>query len=228
MCETRIAIVDDHLLFRKALIILLQQPGNCRIVFDAGNGSELQQQLGKGIFPDIILLDLRMPVMNGYETLQWLQKNYPAIHVIILSMHETEINLVRLLKAGARAVLKKDISPEELRNAILSVKEKGFYYTNSTTRKLFSDLYSDAGNVHSTHCFPLTEKEEKFLQFSQTELTYKEIAKELKLSPRGVDKIRDRLFFRFGVKNRTSLAIKAMKEGMTLSLFFADCMSPAA
>ena len=204
-----IGIVDDHSIFRKGLIRLIHQFDNCRVVLEVGNGIELQEELKKEAVPDIILLDLRMPLMNGHEILDWLQKHYPSIQVIILSMYDSDYNIIRLLKAGAKAFLNKNIESEELQKAIHSVMEKGFYYTNSITRKLFNVLYNNSGIEFDFRSYILSEKESLFMQLVISELTYKEIAKEMNISPRAVDKIRDRMFFRFDTKNRVSLAMKS-------------------
>jgi DNA-binding NarL/FixJ family response regulator len=219
-----IGIAEDHTIFRKALIPLINHFDFCRIVLEAGNGLELQEEIKKGISPDIILLDLQMPLMNGHETLDWLHKHHPSIQVIILSMYDVDFSITRLMHVGAKAFLKKTVSPEELKNAIYAVKEKGFYYTDNLTRKLFHAFYNDSGTDPDTGNGILNEKEIRFLHLVSTEFTYKEIAREMKLSVRAIDKIRDHMFFKFDVKSRVALAMKVLKEGMTSSLFLADCL----
>src|SRR5688572_11021317 len=192
--KIQIGIVEDHLMIRKALISVINQFDQCHIVLEAGNGFELQEELKKGGLPDIILLDLQMPLMNGYETLDWLRKHHPSIQVIIISMLDCDFTMIRLLQSGAKAFLKKSMPPEELKNAIYSLMEKGFYYTDCTTRKLFNALYNDSETDHDFRRYTLTEKETRFLHFASTDRSYKEIAREMKLSTRAIDKIRDRLF----------------------------------
>src|SRR6266496_2376454 len=137
-----LGIVEDHEMIRTALTILINEFENCKVILEAANGLDLQEQLKKKVFPDIILLDLQMPLMDGYETLDWLQENHPNIHVVILSMHDCDFNVMRLLRRGAKAFLKKASSPSELKNAIYSVNEKGFYYNDNITRRLFNILYN--------------------------------------------------------------------------------------
>jgi DNA-binding NarL/FixJ family response regulator len=189
----RIGLVEDHLLFRKTLAATINQFENCLVMLEVGNGIELQQALTNGL-PDIILLDLHMPVMNGYKSLDWLQQNHPLISVIIVSMCDVDFNIVRLLRAGARAFIKKTMPPDELRNAIYSVHEKGFYYTDCTTRKLFNVLYNNFETEFDFSNYGLSDNEIGFLQYSATDLPYKEIAREMKLSERRIDKIRSTLF----------------------------------
>lgn len=208
-----VGLVEDQLMFRKALIPLINQFENCRVMLEAGNGLELQEELKKGSLPDIVLLDIQMPEMNGYETLAWLQKNYPSINVIIVTFIDSGFAMMRLLRDGAKAFLKKNMHPDELKKAIYSVKEKGYYYPDHTARKIFNALY-DEGEANEFLKYNLTKKEIRFLQFAKTHLTYKEIAKEMELSTRAIDKMRDRLFFKFDVKNRVSLVVKSLHEGI--------------
>ena len=128
------------------------------------------------------------------------------------------------MHAGAKAFLKKTMPPEELKNAIYAVKEKGFYYTDNITRKLFIAFYNDSDTDHDSRNGILNEKEIRFLHLASTEFTYKEIAREMKLSLRAVDKIRGRMFFKFDVKSRVALAMKTVKEGMTSYFFLAECL----
>lgn len=208
-----LGIVDDHLLLRKALASLIQKYEDCNVVLEAGNGIELQEELKK-INPDIILLDLQMPLMNGYETLCWLQKHFPSIRVIVLTVCEPDLGLVRMMKAGARAFLRKNIAPGELKAAIYAVKNTGFYYHNSITRTLLNFLYNSSETEPDLKNHTLSEKEIHFLKLAATELTYKEIASEMKLTEKAIEKIREALFLRLQVKNRVTLAVKAIHNGI--------------
>ena len=209
-----IGIVEDHTILREGLKFLINQFENCKVILDVNNGRELQEALQNKTAPDIIILDIEMPVMNGYETLDWLQNTYPGIHVIILSMYDSEFTTIRLLRAGAKAFLKKNISSTELKNAIWSVIETGFYYNDSISRKLLTALHNDAKLNSDFRNHLLTAKELGFLKLSAGDLTYEEIADEMNCSVRAVDKIRDHLFFKFDVKNRAALAVRSMKEGV--------------
>jgi DNA-binding NarL/FixJ family response regulator len=208
-----VGLVEDQLLFRKALIPLINQFENCRVMLEAGNGLELQEELKKGSLPDIVLLDIQMPGMNGYDTLAWLQKNYPSINVIIVTFIDSDFAMMRLLRDGAKAFLKKNMHPDELKKAIYSVKEKGYYYSDHTARRIFNALH-DEGDTNEFRKYALAKKEIQFLQFARTDLTYKEIAREMKLSIRAIDKMRDHLFFKLDVKNRVSLVVKSLHEGI--------------
>ena len=120
--KIKIAIADDHGLFRKGLSEIVAGFDNMSIVFEAGNGSELLEQLKKTAQPpDICILDINMPVMNGYETAAALKKEWPKIKVLALSMYDTEFNIIKMLKAGARGYVLKDAEPKELQKALNTI-----------------------------------------------------------------------------------------------------------
>jgi two-component system, NarL family, invasion response regulator UvrY len=213
-----IGVIDDHTLFRKALILLINQFENTKVTLEASNGKELQHVLRKENLPDILLLDLQMPVMNGYDTIQWLQNYFPDLPVIILSFCETDLTRVMLMKMGARAILPKNTSEEELKKAILYVLEAGYYYNDIPSRKILLTLYqgSTKGNALK---YLLNDREWNFLKLAPTELTYKEMAYALNTSERGIDKIRNNLFEKLKVPSRVVLAIKTLKNGITYCIY---------
>ncbi len=209
-----IILVDDHILLRDALATLIGSFDECKVIDVAANGRELINSLEKGKLPDLVLLDLNMPEMDGYETAHWLQKNHPEIRIIILTMFDSEIALIRLLQAGVRGFLKKDVHPVELKNALIAVAEDGYYYSNQTTGKLASLLQKNYNNHASLERSMLTGREIEFLKMASTDLTYKEIAQKMKITPRAIDGYRDALFEKLDVKSRVGLAIYAVKNGI--------------
>src|SRR5688572_20998381 len=127
----KLGLVDDHNLFRKGLISLIEMVCNdCTILFEANNGIELQQKIDRSNLPDVILMDVNMPGMDGFETVDWLRKNFPDIRVLVLSMIEKEEAIVRMLRLGVKGYLCKDVEPNELAQALHAVKNRGFYYTD--------------------------------------------------------------------------------------------------
>jgi DNA-binding NarL/FixJ family response regulator len=156
-----------------------------------------------------------MPVMDGMETATFLQEEYPDIHILMLTMYDSELALIRLLQAGVKGFLKKDIHPDELKFAIHSVVQSGFYYSHNATGKLIN-LFRKKSNGHfaSMEQALLNEIEIKFLKMASTELTYKEIAQKMSLNPRSVDNLRDSLFNKLAVKSRVGLAMYAIKHGL--------------
>jgi DNA-binding NarL/FixJ family response regulator len=209
----KVALADDHVLLRDALAFLVNSFTDCQILFTATNGQEVVDKVRAGHHPDVIIMDLNMPLMDGHETTRWLQLNYPRIHVMMLTMYDSELTLIRMLQAGAKGFLKKDIHPEELKFAIQSVVESGYYYTNSITGKLVN-LFRNTQDETTVLKNMLSEQEARFLKYCCTEMTYKEIAVQMGLSPRSVETVRDQLFLRMGVKSRVGLAMYAIRHGL--------------
>lgn len=209
----KVALADDHVLLRNALSGLIDGFGNCKVIFQCSNGKELVSSITNGLIPDLVLLDLNMPEMNGYDTANWLQQEYPDIHVLMLTMYDSELSMIKLLQAGVKGFLKKDIAPAELRFAIQSVIESGYYYSNSSTGKLVN-LFRKNEDGNRLQKIMLSEQELRFLQLACTDLTYKEVAQELGLNPRTVDTLRDQLFIKLDVRSRVGLAMVAIKQGV--------------
>ncbi|MEO6671742.1 MAG: response regulator transcription factor [Ferruginibacter sp.] len=210
----KVMLADDHVLLREALATLINSFDELEVVSVAGDGNDLISTFKSGNIPDVVLLDLNMPKMDGFETAAWLQKNHPIVKVLILTMYDSEIALIRLLQAGVKGFLKKDIHPTELKNALLSVAENGYYYSHNTTGKLASLFQRNYNNQSSIEKAMLTDLEIDFLKLVSTELTYKEIADKMKITPRVIDSYRDSLFEKLDVKSRVGLAIYAVKSGI--------------
>lgn len=210
----KIILADDHILLRDALSTLINGFDDYQVVGSVSNGNQLIQAIKDGHHPDLVLLDLNMPEMDGFETAKWLSQNYPDIQILILTMYDSEIALIRLLQCGVKGFLKKDIHPSELRFALKSVADGGYYYSQQTTGKLANLFQRSADSQQLVEKAMLSEKELEFLRLASTDLTYKEIAAELKLTPRAIDGYRDALFDKLDVKSRVGLAIYAVKNGI--------------
>jgi DNA-binding NarL/FixJ family response regulator len=209
----KVAMADDHILLRNALASLINNSGECSVVFECSNGNELISKIKLGPNPDVVILDLNMPEMNGHQTALYLQKNHPDIKILMLTMYDSELALIRLLKAGVKGFMKKDIHPTELMHAIQSVHIHGYYYSAQTSSKL-AGLFRDETTSQSIDKIMLSEIELEFLKHVCSELTYKEIAVELKMNPRAIDGMRDNLFTKLDVKSRVGLAMYAIKHGI--------------
>ena len=212
--KSKIILVDDHTLLRDALSNLINSFEEFSVINSLNNGTELIRALSEGYRPDLILLDLNMPVLDGFETAKWLSANYPEIKILILTMYDSEIALIRLLKVGVKGFLKKDTHPNELRNALNAVSENGYYYAQDTTGKLANLFQKNSDSQNFIEKAMLSESELEFLRLASTDLTYKEIAAQLNLSPRAIDGYRDSLFEKLDVKSRVGLAIYAVKNGI--------------
>ena len=209
----KVALADDHILLRDALATLINSFENCQVVFTASNGREIMEKIATHQIPNIIILDLNMPLMDGYETTSWLHKHYPQVHTLMLTMYDTDHALIRLLQAGVKGFLKKDIHPDELKFALRSVMESGYYYSHTVTGKLvnlFRSTLEDANSKKNQ----LTDQEVEFMKLCCSESTYKEIATAMDLSPRNVDALRDQLFLKLDVKSRIGLAMFAIRHGI--------------
>ncbi|MXV14811.1 response regulator transcription factor [Hufsiella ginkgonis] len=218
----KLAIVDNHNLFRKGLITLinLADKHNYLVVFEAENGRDMIKKLDSKALPDIILLDLDMPVMDGFESMSWLRDRHPEIAVLVISMVESEEAVVRMLRLGVKGYLSKDIEVEDIHQALQAIHSKGFYYTDFLTGVLIGNLSQGAHNEadpaseKSPAWKNLTENERKFITLSCSELTYEQIADKMCLSPKTIDGYRYTLFNKFNVKNRVGLVLFAVKTGL--------------
>lgn len=206
----KLILADDHILLRDALANLVNNFEEFSVVATAGTGNEVIRFFESGGKADIVLMDLNMPEMDGYETGRWLVQNKPAVKIVILTMYDSEIALIRLLKAGVHGFLKKDIHPSELKNALLTVAIGEYYYSNHTTGKIANLFRKQAGVEKAL----LTEQEIAFLKYASTDMTYKEIAQAMHMTPRNIDSYRDALFTKLDVKSRVGLAIYAVKNGI--------------
>lgn len=211
---TSVILADDHVLLRDALANLINAFDDFRIIGTADNGEALLSLIQHQVPPDLLLLDLNMPTMDGYEAARQVQKKFPAVKMIILTMYDSEIALIRLLQIGVRGFLKKDIHPAELKIALKAVVEDGYYYTNTATGKIASFFYKSHQNHVPMDRNLLSEIEIQFLKYASTDMTYKEIAMHMRLTPRTIDSYRDGLFEKLDVKSRVGLAIYSVKNGI--------------
>jgi len=212
--SAKIILVDDHILLRRGLADLVRNLGY-NVLWEANNGKEFCEKLDSKNLPDLVLLDINMPQMDGYETALWIKKNHPEIKVLALSMYDDENAVIRMLKNGARGYILKDTEPAELKSAIEAILTKGFYYSEMVTGRLMHTISGSDDEKQSTQqLLNLTEREIEFIKLACTEMTYKEIADHMHLSPRTVDGYRDTLFQKLGLKTRTGLAVYAIKNGI--------------
>ncbi len=210
---TTIALADDHVLLRKGLASLVQNLGYT-VLFEADHGQEMIEKLQAGAAPDLVLLDINMPMKDGYETARWIREHQPLIKVLALSMYDDESAVIRMLKNGARGYILKDCEPSELRTALDAVSQKGFYYSEMVTGRLVHSIAADDENNCSKKLLALSDRETTFLKLACTEMSYKEIAAEMHLSPRTIDGYRDALFEKLNLKTRTGLVVYAIKNGI--------------
>lgn len=204
-----IGLVDEFPALRKGLALLLNQTENFKVTLQAGSAHELKEALQKKGSPDVLLLDLRPPEMNGMEAMQWLNSDFSELKTVIYTNCNVDLTVIKLYRLGTRAILPKKVSDTELVRAIQQVSEEGYYYNDVFSRKLLLQLTT--GDRRDTkHLKPvLTEKEESFLKLVLAHKTYKEIAAELGTSEGMVDKIRNGLFEKLEVQSKEAMAVKA-------------------
>lgn len=210
----KVAIADDHKIFRKGVVLSLRPYTNIKFVLEAENGEELLQGL-PAAEPDVILMDLRMPLKDGIETTKVVSKLYPNIHIIVLSMYEDERFVSHLMENGANGYLLKNAEPQDIRRAIMDVYEKGYYLNNFVNRILLKKAHSKQKVIPSLNSeISLSDRERDVLKYICMEFTAQEIAQKMDISPRTVEAIKDRLMERFGSKNTAGLVFFAVKNNL--------------
>ncbi|WP_369048827.1 response regulator [Tenacibaculum sp. UWU-22] len=204
-----VVIVDDHTLLSQAIESMVNMFDKFKVLYTCKNGKEVVAKFSaspKNI-PDIVLMDVNMPVMNGVETTQWIVENHPNVYVMALSVEDTDTTILKMIQAGAVGYLLKDTEKEVLYKALSEIIDNGFYHTKNVTNLLINTV---SGKENTTHQFK--ENELTFMKLSCTELTYKEIADKMCLSPKTIDGYRDSLFVKLNVRNRVGLVMYAIKN----------------
>ena len=210
----RVAIADDHKIFRKGVILSLRPYTNIKFILEAENGDELLAGL-KNEVPDVVLMDLRMPQKDGIETTKIISKQYPNVFVLVLSMYEDERFVSHLMENGANGYLLKNAEPQEIRKAIVDVCEKGYYLNNFVNRILIKKAHARQKTIPSLNSeITVSDKEREVLRYICMEFTAQEIAQKMDISPRTVEAIKDRLMERFGSKNTAGLVFFAVKNNL--------------
>jgi len=206
----RIAIADDHTMFRKGIVQLLKDSQKFEIVAEASNGQELYDLvMAMEIPPEICLLDINMPILDGYKTLPKIKFEYPRMKFMVLSMNDHEFAIIKMLRSGANGYLLKEDDPDELIRALEYIHTHDFYYTELTNTHLQSMRSDPAGKKP----IKLNENELTFLELCCSEMAYKEIAQHMGLSVRTIEGYRDELFKKLQLNTRTGLVIYALREG---------------
>jgi DNA-binding NarL/FixJ family response regulator len=212
---TNIALVDDHLLFRKGLATIINSFPNYHIIIEASSGKEFTTLISQSNMPTIVILDVTMPDMNGYETANWIHQNYPEIKILALSMLDNEKAIIKMLRNGAKGYILKDSDPKDLKEALDQLMQKGVYLNELMCSHLIdninSQLHEDAQGFYRKK-IALNDREIDFLQRICSDMSYKQIADDMYLSPRTIDGYRDALFQKLRVSSRIGLVLYAIKN----------------
>ncbi|WP_347219488.1 response regulator transcription factor [Chryseobacterium sp.] len=205
-----IVIVDDHILIAKALEGIIGNFSEFEVIYVCESGKDLIQKFEEGnTIPDIILMDVSMPIMDGFETAAWVTKNHPDIKVMALSMQGDDNSVIKMIKNGAKGYLLKNTHPKDLETALIRLNTDGFFYPEWASKIIFSNL--NKNDIETT--VKISEREKEFLKYTVTELSYKEIADRMCCSPRTVESYRDQLCEKLDLKTRVGLAVFAIKNG---------------
>lgn len=207
----RIAIAEDHNIVRKALAAMLCEDGDIEVVADAPDGEALIALIAAmAVPPDVCMLDINMPKMDGHETLRYLKQAYPDMRFLILTQHDHDFVIIRMLRAGANAYLLKDSEPEELKHAVRTIMTQAYFQS----RLVNGHIHALVQGRKDLSRVELTELEEEFLRHCCSELGYKEIAAKMNIPERKIDYLRDSLFDKLDTQSRTGLALLALRLGL--------------
>jgi DNA-binding NarL/FixJ family response regulator len=210
-----VALIDDHVLLRNGLANLIETLGDYKVLFQADNGKQFVETVQNGTVPNIVLIDINMPIMDGYETAIWIRENKLKIIILALSMYDDENSIIKMFKAGAKGYILKDCDPSELKTALEALVTKGFYYNEMITGKLIHTINTlDEKEIQSKMLAKLNDREITFLKLVCSEYTYKEIAEKMFVGSRTVDGYRDALFEKLEVKSRVGLVMFAIKNSV--------------
>jgi len=208
-----IALVDDHALLRSGLAGVINSFGEYTVIFEADNGRQFIEFLKTKGTPDVVLLDINMPEMDGFQTANWIRNNAPKIKVLILSMLDNDDAIIKMLRNGAKGYILKDSKPDVLKNALRDVVEKGFFFNDLVSNKLMH-MINKGDEKQKTGASFLNEKEIEFLKWCCSEKSYKEIADAMNLSTRAVEALRSNLFEKLETLSRVGLVMYAIRNGI--------------
>ena len=205
-----IAIADDHAMFRKSLAILINFFPGYKVLFDAGNGKDFISLLKPEQLPDIALLDIHMPVMDGYDTAAWLRNNHSQVKVLVLSTMEDEVSIIKMIRNGAKGYILKDADPAELRYSFEEVLSHKYLY-NDAAKALSNTSFTDDP---TEMLFQLTQPETEYLKYSTTEMSSKQIADSMHTNMLTTESIRDSLYQKLGLRTRINMALFAIENNL--------------
>ena len=214
MSKIKIAIADDYKIYREGLKVGLSANEEFEVMLEADNGEDLLKGMENEL-PDVILMDLKMPIMDGMEATKEVRKRFPSVKVLVVSMYEDDKFIIHLMENGANGYLLKNTEPDEIRRSIYAVHENGYYFNDLVNKALLKKLVLKNNLKPSfNQNVELSEREMEVLKLICEEKTAGEIAKEIFLSPRSVEGIRQRLIEKVGVRNSAGLVMFAVKNGM--------------
>ena len=215
MTAIKIAIADDYKIYRDGLKLCLSSDNNLQFLFEAENGEELMKLLESNQ-PDVILMDLKMPLLDGVESTKLIRKKYKEIKVLVVTMYDSDKFIIHLMESGANGYLLKNAEPKEIIKAIYTVHENGYYFNDLVNKALLKKLVVKNNLIPSfNNDIELTRQEQQVLELICEEKTVAEIGIQLLLSVRSVEGLRQKLIEKIGVRNTAGLVMFAVKNGLT-------------
>ena len=213
--KTTVALVDDHELLRSGLAAIINSFGEFEVVLEAGNGLEFIKKVKAITPPDIVLLNITMPEMDGYETAAWIRKHLPTVKVLVLSMLSNDLAIIRMLRNGVKGYIIKDSKPHVFKEAMESIQKNEFFVNELVRDKLINYVSNEEDDGKQTALLlSISEQEAHFLQLVCADKSYKEIADEMFVSVRTIDNYRDNLFKKLETKSRVGLVLFAIRQGI--------------
>lgn len=216
--DVPVALIDDHTLMRKGLVELINGLGGYKVVLEAAHGEDYKQKVSMGPRVELAVVDLNMPVMDGYQTLAWIHATCPETRALALTFDGTDDAIIRAMRSGARGFVLKDVEPAELKAALDHVRLTGYYHTEMVHQSLMHNSDKRTGEERQRHRVleQITPREMEFLKrvCDPQELTYEQIADQMSVGRRTVDGFRQNLFDRFGLKSKTGLVLFAIRWGI--------------
>jgi DNA-binding NarL/FixJ family response regulator len=217
MTACNVVLVDDHTLFAKALKTLISSFEDTYVTYVANNGHEFVNYIQEQkVTPDVVLLDVRMPIMDGIATMKWIQDNHPKINVLAITMEDDEETISQMIRYGCKGYLLKDVEPSKLKESIQKAAKGNFVYSEKVGPKVFEHVQNTVESLKiegGPSKLVFKKSEQEFMQYiCGTDLNYKEIAKRMSLSPSTIDNRRTELFRKLGVNSRISAVLYAMEH----------------
>ncbi len=207
----KIAIAEDHTLVRKAFIDLINGFEGFKIIIEAATGAQLVQQVSESNLPDVVIMDIHMPDMDGFEAMHQIKHRFPKLNVLVVSMLSDELSILRMVRMGVKGYLVKDTEPAEFKSALETVASGKYYYSGYVTARMISSVNKEVDMLKL-----ISERELEFLKYVCSDMSYQQIADKMFVSPRTIDGYRDSLFQKLQVKNRVALALFAVKYGIVI------------
>ncbi len=206
-----IVIIDDHILIAQALSSIISNFLQFEVLYTCENGLDFQEKLKTRKVPDVVLLDISMPIMDGFETAKWIREMHPGVLIMTLSMQEDEQSLIKMIKNGSKGYMLKNVHPLELENALDSLVKNGQFFPEWAASKVFTSIREDT--IDASSKLNLSDREKELLKYTVTEMNYREISEKMFCSPRTIENYRDSLFEKLELKTRVGLAVYALKNG---------------